>query len=93
MPSKKGRFSEVEKRGYRGVDTCDNGEWFRSYDSKADKKAYGTLGVGMFATAENPQVASSDNAQLEGDDIGDFGVDGNESADFRRTSRNDGERG
>jgi hypothetical protein len=54
------------------------------------ERQVGERAVGMYATASSPGVVN--NAHLEGDDVddGNFGVDGNESADFRRTSRNDG---
>jgi hypothetical protein len=49
-------------RGYRGGDTEDNSEWFRTFDPKADRYQYGPDYVGKYN-----QVTES-NAQLEGED-------------------------
>ena len=71
-----------------GVDQEDNSEWFRSYDPKADRKAYGDLRkiVGQRATVGDFDGGRQEvSSAFEG---GDF--DGNNSPDFRRTSRNDG---
>jgi hypothetical protein len=46
------------KRGECGVDREDNSEWFRTFDPKADRLMYGKMGVGMFATSDNPRVVN-----------------------------------
>jgi hypothetical protein len=55
-----------------GVDQEDNSEFFRSYDPKADRKAYGDLRkiVGQRATVGDFDEGRQEiNAQFEGDDV------------------------
>jgi hypothetical protein len=90
MP-KKNRFKENRGgRGFGVLDQTDRQFLTPDYDAK---RQVGERAVGMFATADKPGVVT--NAVLEGADVddGNFGVDGDESADFRRTSRNDGDNG
>jgi len=57
MKKSKGGDAAGWKRGARGVDREDNSEWFKTFDTKADRKMYGPDYVGKF------------NVVLEGDDV------------------------
>ena len=76
-----------ERRGARDFGLTKSDREFLKPDFNRVRQM-GERAVGQFATASNPGVVT--NAQLEGDDYGNFGIDGGDEADFRRTSRNDG---
>jgi hypothetical protein len=70
MQKSKGGDAAGWKRSH-GVDQEDNSEYMRSYDPKADRKAYGDLNkiVGQRATVGSfPGGKQEVNSALEGDD-------------------------
>src|SRR5262249_61987862 len=81
IKSIKGDDKTGPERGARGLAGKDDAEFLKPNFNRA--RQVGPLYVGYYN-------AVTDNAQLEGDDVGNWGIDGGDDADFRRTSRNDG---